>query len=448
VEATAVKQGFGPETQEHPGRSLYVREPDPGLSDVVAMEIEIERLGNALVNLLWLRRKVLWQFLKWGFVASVTIAVAIPNWYSSTAHLMPPEKDSSLTALAAMAGASTGGAGGGGLVSLASDVLGMKTSGELYLGVLQSRVVADNLINRFDLRKVYWRKRYEDARKKLESRTDFLQDHKSGILTISVSDRDPARAVAITNAYIEELNNALARINTSAARREREFLEERLQSAKAELTRTSREFSDFASKNLALNIPEQSKASVYAAAELQGQLIAAETQLNGLEAMYTANNIRVRSARASVDELRRQISTMGGVDDSASAGLGSLNYPSIRQLPKLGLTYAELYRNSKIAEVVYETLVKQYEVARLQEAKDVAVVRVLDTPSVPERKAGPQRTLIIVCLTLGSLLLGCIWIVTENWWNQLGEHDLRRRVIAHALASIPQRVRNGAQKRT
>ena len=149
----------------------------------------------------------------------------------------------------------------------------------------------------------------------------------------------------MAQAYVDQLNIAVSALSTSSARREREFLETRLAGVKQDLDHAAQDFSQFASKNTAIDIAEQGKAMIGAAARLQGELIAAEAQRQGLEQIYTANNARVREVQATIDELRKELNKLGeaGTGPDAPGGEGSL-YPSIRQLPLLGVTYSDLYR--------------------------------------------------------------------------------------------------------
>src|SRR6202040_1652764 len=221
--------------------------------------------------------------------------------------------------------------------------------------------VQDDVITKFDLRKVYREKRWVDARKELTRQTDIGIDRKSGILTIQVTDHDPKRASAMAQEYVAQLNKVVTELNTSSAHRERVFLEERLSEVKQELESSEKEFSQFASKNGAIDIKEQGKAMVEAAALLEGQLIAARTELQGLRQIFTENNVRVRSMQARVNELELQIRKMSGSAGSGenTASPDSTLYPSLRKLPLLGVTYADLFRHTKVEETVFETLTQQ-----------------------------------------------------------------------------------------
>ena len=381
--------------------------------------------------LVWEQRRVLWRAAVVGLVAGVIIALLIPRSYESTTLLMPPDNQagSSLAMLAAMAGTA-----GSRLGSVAGDLMGVKSSGALFVSVLQSRTVQDRIIARFDLRKVYGYRYWEDARRKLARNTLISEDRKSGVIGITVTDHDPSRAAQIAHAYVEELDRLVSDVSTSSARRERIFIEQRMSSVKQDLTNAEQQFSQFASKNTALDIKEQTKAMVESAAVLQGQLMAAQSELQGLEQIYSAGNVRVRSLRARIEELERQLRKLGGADASLvsdSAPSGDL-YPSIRKLPLLGVEWADLYRRMKIQETVFELLNQQYELARIQEAKEIPVVSVIDPANVPERKAFPPRTLIMLLAMLLFVLGGVAWILGSNRWQQLDPQD-SRKVLAETV---------------
>jgi len=153
----------------------------------------------------------------------------------------------------------------------------------------------DELINKFDLRKVYGSKLWEGVRKNLDSRTGISSDRKSGIITIRVNDRNAERAAGLAREYAVELDRIVSTLNTSSAHKERVFLQGRLGQVQQDLEKAEKEFGDFASKNATIDVKEQGRAMIGAAAEVEGQLIAAQTELEGLRQIYVPNNVRVRS---------------------------------------------------------------------------------------------------------------------------------------------------------
>jgi uncharacterized protein involved in exopolysaccharide biosynthesis len=190
---------------------------------------------------------------------------------------------------------------------------------------------------------------------------------------------------------------------------------------------------------------------VEAAATLQGQLIAAESEFEGLRQMYTDNNVRVRSVRARIDELKHQLEKIGGKGEDASAPAGQQHaslYPSIRRLPLLGVTYADLYRRTRVQEAVFEALTKEYEMAKVQEVKEIPVVKVLDSPSIPDKKSFPPRLLIMLMGTALAFALATTWVFGKSAWDQTDSIDPRKvfaqEVFSAVKASIPKFAQNGS----
>ena len=304
---------------------------------------------TASLRLLWESRRFLGRVAGVGLLFSALVALLIPIRYKSFARLMPPDNPSGSGGLSMAAAALSGGATG--LGGIATDLLGLNSTSDLLEGILTSRTVEDKLVRKFDLRKVYGVRRMEDARKDLANRTDISIDRKSQIVAIAVTDESPQRAAAMAQAYVDELNRTVAEVSTSSARRERIFLEERLQVATQDLEACEKEFGQFASKNSAIDIKEQGKAMVTAAATLEGQLIATRSELEGLRQLYADSNVRVRSAQARVAELEIQLRKIDGEFDGTSVEKASQDdslYPSIRKLPLLGVTAADLYRKMQV----------------------------------------------------------------------------------------------------
>jgi len=345
---------------------------------------------------------------------------------------------------------------------VAGDLLGVKSSGALFIGVLRSQTAQDRLIQQFDLRNIYGKRLIVDARTKLDENTSISEDRKSGIITISVTDRSPQRAAALANAYVDELNSLVAELSTSSAHRERVFLEERLKIAKIDLDQAVNEFAQFSSKNNTLDIQQEGKAMLDAAGTIAGEMIAAQSQLEGLRQIYTDNNARVRSLNARVVELRKQLEKLGGakagsagasttadgrLGDSPAAAESGLPYPTIHSLPLLGAKYADYYRRAKIQETVYELLTEQYELAKVQEAKETPSVKVLDPGSIPEKKSFPPRLVIMFLGTFLASAMSVVWVLGATRWEEVDSQDPRKIFVQEVAGSLRARMlwasRNG-----
>ena len=289
----------------------------------------------------------------------------------------------------------------------------------MAIGILTSRTAQDDIINRFDLRRIYHCKFYTDARQALTAQTVMAEDKKTGIVSIAVTDRDPNMARDLAKANIDELDTLLATVSTSSARRERVFLEERLKTLKSDLDATSSKLSQFSSRNATINPQSQGQALLQSATNLQSQLVEAQSELYGLKAQYSDDNVRVRQARARIDELQRQLHKMGSTGENLNGAdlKADQLYPSIRELPILGVTYSDLSRQLVMQEGIYETLTKQFEIAKVQEAKEIPTIKVLDEPELPERKSWPHRSIIAIMGVFVSTFTGVAWIIAFKLWE-------------------------------
>jgi capsule polysaccharide export protein KpsE/RkpR len=453
MSGTGLKDGLGlPESQTLDAVRLEQQE----------LEAARERQA-ALLRLLWDHRRTLFRAGLIGLVLSTLVAFSLRNTYTSTARLMPPDQQSSsgMAMMAALAGK-----GLGGLSGVTSDLLGLKSSGALFIGILRSDTSENQIIQKFNLKKIYGTKLDADARKILDANTEIAEDRKSGIITVRVTDHDPHRAAEIGNAYIDELNSLVADLSTSAAHRERVFLEERLKVAKVEMDEAANQLAQFSSKNTTLDIQSEGKAMLDAASSIAGQLIAAQSQLEGLRQIYTDNNPRVRTLNGRVAELRRELQKFGGTEQStmgkSTNQLGadpltsgnppldkgsSSPFPTIKNLPLLGAKYTDYYQRAKIQETVVEMLTEQYELAKVQEAKDTPSVKVLDPAVVPERKSFPPHLLIMASGTVLIFIITAVWLLAVNTWERIDPNDPRKsfalEVAATVRASAPWASQNG-----
>jgi capsule polysaccharide export protein KpsE/RkpR len=435
--------------------------------------LQAERL-----RLLWDHRRLLARAAAFGFVASALLAFLIPRSYISTTQLMPPDTQSN-SSLAMMASMAAKGAGG--LGSMAADLLGLNNTGALFVGILRSDTAQVRLVEQFNLKKVYGESLEQDARAVLDQRTIISEDRKSGIISISVTDHSPQRAADLAKAYVDQLNSLIAELSISSAHRERVFLEERLKVAKKDLDDASNQLAQFSSENSSVDVQTMGKAALEAASRVAGELIATQSQLEGLRQVYSDNNSRVRSLDGRVAELRKQLEKLDGsnatsavldrtgfdrtgIDRTGSpermaSPVNSLSndrrasdshendthendmpYPSLHNLPLLGVKYADYYRRAKIQETVYELLTEQYELTKIQEVKETPTVKVLDRPKVAQRKSSPPRMLITL---LGAFLTICatvVWVVGSVKWSAGDSQDPRRILAQEVFSTVRVKV--------
>ncbi len=404
-------------------------------------------LKNA--NLLWDRRQFLFRVTSAAFAISLGIAFLVPKQYESSIRIMPPDQGSASTMMLA-ALASHGGALGA-LSGLSGGLFSGHSTTALFIDLLHSGTVSGHLIDRFKLQTVYHKRYRVDAAKTLARHTSITDDKRSGVITVVVQDNDPARARDLAQGYIEELNGLVTRTTDSSARQERVFIEGRLQKARVDLEKAQLAMSEFSSINGTVDFKEQARSMVDASVRLEAELLTQQSELESLRQIYGNENIRVRESEARIGMLRRELFKLSGtskpiaspVPSSADAGGADLAdlYPALRQLPRLAVPYADLYREVKVQEGVYELLTQQYEMARIQEAKDTPVVSVIDPAGIPEKKSFPPRLLLALILTALTTLAAATYLVMQRRWSQVDDADPGKLLLRQMFASLTGRFR-------
>jgi capsule polysaccharide export protein KpsE/RkpR len=401
-------------------------------------------LTNAQV--LWRRRGLLLRVALISLVVSFGLVFLIPERFQATARIMPPEHSGSDTAMmAALAGRALGGDMLGGL---AASLLGTHNTGALFVDLLRSGSVTGHIVDRFQLMQVYGTRYRVDAAKSLLHRTAIVQDKKSGVITVSVTDTDPRRARDMAQAYLDELNVLVNRTSASSAHQERVFIEHRIDGVRRDLERAQQAMSDFSSTHSTIDIREQTRATVDAAAKLQAELIVTQGELQSIQQIYGDQNVRVRAAEARIANLKHEMGKLGGSSadlasntadnplPGASPSADPAAYPPLRQLPRLAVPFANLYREVRVQENIFELLTQQYEIARIQEAKDIPVVSIIDAPGIPEKKSFPRRKLTTLIVTVLILAATSAWLIFRHHWNCLDAQDPRRVFAAEVLETL------------
>jgi len=336
----------------------------------------------------------------------------LPNIYTARAMILPTQDDKNMT--------SSMMAQLGGLASLAGvSVGGGPTTTDLYVSLLGSDAIKDPIIDRFKLMEIYKTKFRTQASKRLDQTVSITAGKKDGIVSIYVDEKDPKRAADLANAYVDELGRLLIRLNISGAGQNRAFLEERLIKAKADLAKAEDDLKAFQSKNKTVNAPEQAKASIEGIAKLRAELVSREVQLNSIRRTYTESSQEVKNLKSTVDQLRSQVARLEG------SGSGSA-IPTVGAAPALEQEYIRLMREFKIQESLVELLTKQYEMTRINEAKDVAPFQVILLARTPEIKSKPSRAGIVKSAAVTALFFSLVLAFAKERYSHLEEADKRR----------------------
>ena len=323
-------------------------------------------------------------------VLSAVLSLMLPETFKANAQLLPPQQASSATAmllsqLGGMAGAAAGAAG-------------LKSPNELYIGMLRSRTVADKLIAKFDLKKVYGTDSDELARRTLEGNT-LIVSGKDGLIAISVEDRNQKLVAPLTNGYIAELLTLTHVLAVTEASQRRMFFGRQLELAKNNLAEAELSLRGALDSTGVISVDGEARTIVETVARLRAQASAKEIELSSMRAFLTTTNpayLRVQeelaSVRAELSKLENGRPREAGVSNTAQPGLDNI----------------QRMRDLKYYQMLYELLAKQYEVARIDEAKDPAVIQVLDEAVTPERKFKPRRMLMVIACTLIALFAAVV----------------------------------------
>jgi uncharacterized protein involved in exopolysaccharide biosynthesis len=329
-----------------------------------------------------------------GMVAAA-ISVALPNVYKAGARLLPPQQQSTGMALLSQLG---GGAG------LAASVAGLKNPNDLYVAMLKSRTIADRLITRFDLKTVYETNSPEEARTELANNTSVLSG-KDGLIVIEVEDHDKKRVALIANAYVDELLSLTKTLAVTGAGQRRMFFEKELEAAKNNLAKAEMALKQSLDSGGVTSVDAESRAVIERLARLRAEVSAKVIQLGAMRAFVTEANPEFVRVSEELKSLRNELTRLENGN-----GNPALN---VAQTPE-GLQSIKILRDVKYYQMLYELLSKQYEFARLEEAKDPSLIQVLDSAIEPERKVKPRRAFIVLGSMLATLLGAIAWVIAQD----------------------------------
>jgi tyrosine-protein kinase Etk/Wzc len=396
---------------------------DKDTSDVSHITSRVEDEINLLDYLIViLKRKKLIVGITLGaaIITAIIVFLIMTPIYMAQTRILPPQIGSSSIALGMLSQM----AGAAGAQSI-TESLGLKSPSDLYVGMLESRTVADKIIDRFNLMKLYEADYREDARKQLlEDVFEAETDKDSGIITISIEDKDPKRAADMANAFVEELKNLTKGLAVTEASQRRLFFEDQLKDTKMALVKAEEGMQGFQEKTGALQVDEQTKAVIEGIAMLRAQIAAKEVQLRVMRTYATAQNPDLQRAE---DELKGLKAELGKLEATGGSGHDPL-IPTGR-MPEIGTEYVRKLRDLKFYEDLYELLTKQYEAAKLDEARYAAVIQVIDKAIPPEKIAKPKKLLIILIATFTGFFLSLfVAFFAEYKEKALEEPENKKRV--------------------
>lgn len=378
-------------------------------------------IDDGAINLLDLllvlvrRKKLILLVCGATFVLACGVTLLMPNVYTATARIMPPQQEkvglsamlSGMSDLAALAGLSLGSG-----------------SSSLYVGMLQSRSVADAVIDRLDLMRVYEWKTRAAAYKALKGQVRFTIGKGDGIIAVSADEKDPELAAALANAYVEELKKLNLQISLDSVGLQKGFLEDRIKVVRQDLAKAEDALKEFQTTHKAIRIDAQATAIIEAIAKLKGELASREVELGVLRSYQTEQNPQVKAVRESIAQIREQIQQLEKSPDGQKAA-GDI-FIATSEVPEIGVQYARLLRDFKVQETLFELLTRQFEIAKIEAAKNISPIQVLDPAAAPDMKSKPRRSLIVLLATLVAGFLTVIGIFLFEYGRRMSDDDRRR----------------------
>jgi tyrosine-protein kinase Etk/Wzc len=322
-------------------------------------------------------------------ILAAMYSLSLPNIYTATTKILPPQQSQS-TASAMLAQL-------GGLAGLAGGVAGIKNPNDLYVSMLKSRTVADNLIQRFDLNNLFQQKLQSGTRAVLAGMTN-IKSEKDGMITIEVDDKDPKRAAELANAYADELYKLTNVLAVTEASQRRLFFERQLVQAKDNLAKTEAVAKQALQKGGLVQVEGQGRAMIEAAARLRGQITVKEVQIGAMRTFATERNPDILAAQQELRVMKQELAKMEGAGGTKIRE----NSPADNSQ---GIDNLSLLRDVKYYETIYELLAKQYELAKLDEAKDSAIIQVLDKAIEPDVKSKPKRRQFVLIWTFVAIIV-------------------------------------------
>ena len=349
-----------------------------------------------------------------AMLAGLILALVLPVRYTATTKIMPPQQTQSTASMLMMSQLTA--AGGGGLAALAGAGLGLKNPDDIYIGMLKSRPVADAIIEKFDLMQVYHAKDMTAARKKLAGYTEILSE-KEGFISISVTDKDKKRAADMANAYTEQLRIFTQSLAVTEASQRRLFYEEQLKQAKDALVAAELGFQRVQQQKGLVQLDAQAKAMIESLAALRAEIAAKQVEVEALRSYATEQNPDLQLAEKELASLQAEEARLE--QRSPSSGIAGLGLGNV---PIAGMEYLRAAHEVAYRQALYDMLMKQYDAARMDEAKEAAIIQVVESAIPPDHKSSPKRALIFALSILLGFFTGCI-LALFQWWKELVQLD-------------------------
>jgi tyrosine-protein kinase Etk/Wzc len=405
---------------------------EPMLDELDDPRAESEGSPLDLLIVLLERKRFIARFVLGAAALATVVAFLLPVRYEAKVVLLPPAQNSSISSGLLGQLGNLGALGSlGSLASLAGGGLGLKNPADMYVSFLTSRTVEDAMIQRFDLMKEYDEKHMTDARKEFERRTTVVAGTKDGLIRISLEDRDPKRAAELANGYVDEFRRLSASLAITEAARRRLFFEQQVQQAKDKLTEAEEAMTQTEQSTGVLQIDSQARSLVESAAILRAQVVAKQVQIEGMRSFATEDNPNLILAKQELAALQAQLQHVAGSQSDSGSDINL----SKGRVTQSGMEYLRRFRDLKYQETVFELLAKEFEIAKLDEAREGSIVQVVDAAVAPDKKSSPHRLLIVIASTVLAFFAAMSWAWLRKRLDasfDMPENRRRLRAIKHS----------------
>ena len=410
----------------------YVDSPAaPPVAGSIAKEDEISLLD--LLIILAERKRVMLQVTAVFATLAIVVSLLLPKSYTATATLLTPQQNSSTSAsLAAQLGSP------GSIAALSGGSLALKNPNDMFVGMMMSRTVEDAVVQHFGLMQEYHTRYLSDARKVFENHAAVDGNGKDGLIRISVEDRNPQRAADIANGYVDQFRNLSQHLAITEASQRRLFFEQELEQAKVSLANAEEALKQTEQSTGVILPDSQARALIDSAASLRAQITAREVQIQGMQTYATAENSQLVQAQRELEGLREQLAKLGGSEE----GTSELIVPKGR-VPEASLEYIRKLRDMQYYETIFDILARQFEAAKLDEAKQGALIQIVDPAIPPDKRSSPRRSLIVICATIAGLLFGGLTALIQASWARIKDDPVASVKLANLRWSLAIRNRSG-----
>lgn len=383
------------------------------------------------------RKRTIFKITALFAILAIIISLLLPVRYTATVTLLPPQESSSMSSVLMSQLGSLGG-----MASLAGGGLGLKNPNDRYVAMLQSETVEDAMVKKYGLMQEYHSHYLSSARKDFENHATVDGNSKDGLIHIAVEDHNASRAAALANGYVDEFRDLSQHLAITEASQRRLFFQQELEQAKNNLANAEEALEQTEQKTGLIQPDSQARALIETAASLRGQIAAREVQIQGMQTYATGENSALIQAQQELAGLRAQLAKLGGSEDSSGS---ELLIPK-GLVPKTGMEYVRRLRDVKYYETIFDILARQFEMAKLDEAKEGAIIQVVDPAIVPDRRSFPKRALIIIGATAVGLILGIFAVLIQAGLQRLRSDPEDSYKLALLRQAVSGRPTNPSQK--